>query len=65
MSEKSKKNQTIQYYDQNAADFATLARDVQRFAAHGYRAVRAAAVDMFPRTANVETVVALERRAAD
>ena len=48
-----------------SCDPATLARDVQRFAAHGYRAVRAAAVDMFPRTANVETVVALERRAAD
>ena len=29
------------------------------------RATRAAAVDMFPRTANVETVVALERPAAD
>ena len=48
-----------------SCDPATLARDVQRFAAHGYRAVRAAAVDMFPRTANVETVVALERRATD
>ena len=48
-----------------SCDPATLARDVQRFAAHGYRAVRAAAVDMCPRTANVETVVALERRTAD
>ena len=28
MSEKSKKNQTIQYYDQNAADFVENTRDV-------------------------------------
>ncbi len=41
---------------------ATLARDVKLFAAEGYGAARAAAVDMFPGTANVESVVALERR---
>ena len=40
-----------------SCDPATLARDVKRFGERGYRAVRAAAVDMFPRTANVETVV--------
>ena len=28
MSEKSKKNQTIQYYDQNAIDFVENTRDV-------------------------------------
>ena len=28
MSEKSKKNQTIQYYDQNAADFVENTRNV-------------------------------------
>ena len=44
-----------------SCDPATLARDVKRFDERGYRAVRAAAVDMFPRTANVETVVTLER----
>ena len=45
-----------------SCDPATLARDVKLFAAEGYGAVRAAAVDMFPGTANVESVVALERR---
>ena len=45
-----------------SCDPATLARDVKLFAAEGYGAVRAAAVDMFPDTANVESVVALERR---
>ena len=44
-----------------SCDPATLARDVKRFGERGYRAVRAAAVDMFPRTANVETVVLLSR----
>ena len=44
-----------------SCDPATLGRDVKRFAQHGYRAVRAAAVDLFPRTANVESVVLLER----
>ena len=45
-----------------SCDPATLARDVKLFATEGYGAVRAAAVDMFPGTANVESVVALERR---
>ena len=45
-----------------SCDPATLARDVKLFAQSGYEAVRAAAVDMFPGTANVESVVALERR---
>ena len=44
-----------------SCDPATLARDVKLFAQEGYCAVRAAAVDMFPGTANVETVVRLER----
>ena len=45
-----------------SCDPATLARDLARFAQRGYAAVRAAAVDMFPRTAHVETVVRLQRR---
>lgn len=40
---------------------ATQARDLKRFAEAGYRAVRAVAVDMFPRTSHVETVVLLRR----
>ena len=44
-----------------SCDPATLARDVKLFAQEGYRAVRAAAVDMFPGTANIESVVRLER----
>ena len=44
-----------------SCDPATLARDVKLFAQAGYAAVRAAAVDMFPGTANVETVARLER----
>ena len=44
-----------------SCDPATLGRDVKRFGEYGYRAVRAAAVDLFPRTANVESVVLLER----
>ena len=44
-----------------SCDPATLARDVKLFAQEGYAAVRAAAVDMFPGTANVETVARLER----
>ena len=44
-----------------SCDPATLGRDVQRFAALGYRADRAAAVDMFPGTRHVETVVRLLR----
>ena len=48
-----------------SCDPATLGRDVKRFSALGYRAVRAAAVDMFPRTAHVETVVSLVRKTPD
>ncbi len=44
-----------------SCDPATLARDVKRFAQQGYAARRAAAVDLFPRTAHVESVVLLER----
>ena len=43
-----------------SCDPATLARDVKLFAQSGYEAVRAAAVDMFPGTANIESVVRLE-----
>ena len=48
-----------------SCDPATLARDVKLFAQEGYAAVRAAAVDMFPGTANVETVVLLSHKKAD
>ena len=48
-----------------SCDPATLARDVKLFAQAGYEAVRAAAVDMFPGTANVETVVLLSHKKAD
>ncbi len=44
-----------------SCDPATLGRDVKLFAGYGYRAVRAAAVDMFPGTAHVETCVKLLR----
>ena len=40
---------------------ATLARDVKLLAQEGYRAIRAAAVDMFPGTANVETICLLSK----
>ena len=48
-----------------SCDPATLARDVARFAPLGYRPVRACAVDLFPGTANVETVVLLSHKKAD
>jgi len=44
-----------------SCDPATLGRDVKLFAAHGYVAKRACAVDLFPRTSHVETVVLLSR----
>lgn len=44
-----------------SCDPGTLARDVARFKGLGYRAVRAAAADLFPRTRHVETVVLLQR----
>jgi len=44
-----------------SCDPATLARDLKLFAERGYTAVRAEAVDMFPRTAHVECVVLITR----
>ena len=44
-----------------SCDVATQARDLRRFAESGYVAREAVAVDMFPRTAHVETVVLLTR----
>ena len=44
-----------------SCDPATLARDVARFAPLGYTAVKAEAVDLFPRTAHIETVCLLTR----
>ena len=40
----------------------SLVRDLETFLACGYRVERAAAVDQFPWTANVETVVLLSHR---
>jgi len=39
----------------------SLLRDLKEFTAAGYRINRAAAVDLFPATGNVETIVLLER----
>lgn len=44
-----------------SCDPATLGRDIKIFAGFGYKAVRAVAVDMFPATCHVETVVLLQR----
>ncbi len=44
-----------------SCDPGTLGRDVARFREQGYAARKAVAVDMFPRTAHVETVCLLER----
>ena len=44
-----------------SCDPATLGRDVKRFGELGYRCTRAAAVDLFPRTAHVETVALLSK----
>ena len=47
-----------------SCDPATLARDVKLFSVHGYQAVKAEAVDMFPRTQHVETVCLLAKSPA-
>ena len=48
-----------------SCDPATLGRDVKIFREFGYEAKRAAAVDMFPGTAHVETVVLLSKGQID
>ncbi len=48
-----------------SCDPATLARDIKRFGELGYPAVKAQAVDLFPRTAHVETVVLLSKGEVD
>ena len=48
-----------------SCDPATLARDVKRFRALGYQAEQAQAVDLFPRTQHVETVVLLSKGEID
>lgn len=48
-----------------SCDPATLARDIARLRPLGYEADRALAVDMFPRTAHVETVVLLSKGEID
>ena len=48
-----------------SCDPATLARDLRRFAEKGYAAQKAVAVDMFPRTCHVETVVLLSKGEVD
>ena len=44
-----------------SCDPATLGRDVKIFEGFGYKAVRACAVDMFPGTRHVESVVLLQK----
>jgi 23S rRNA (uracil1939-C5)-methyltransferase len=44
-----------------SCDPATLARDVERLVALGYRALWAQPIDAMPQTAHIETVVALTR----
>ncbi|HEU5055190.1 MAG TPA: hypothetical protein VFU21_01635, partial [Kofleriaceae bacterium] len=46
-----------------SCDPATLARDLDRLAEIGYRAVLAEPIDLMPQTSHVEVVVALELRA--
>ena len=44
-----------------SCDCATLARDIRLFAEHGYRTQSVTPLDMFPRTAHVETVALMTR----
>ena len=48
-----------------SCDPATLGRDVKIFAGFGYRSDRACAVDLFPGTRHVETVVLLSKLRAE
>ena len=48
-----------------SCDPATLARDLKYFAEHGYETREVTPVDMFPRTAHVESVVLLRRKNID
>lgn len=48
-----------------SCDPGTLGRDVKRFAGRDYTLKKAVAVDMFPRTAHVETVVLLSHKKPD
>ena len=48
-----------------SCDPGTLGRDVKRFAGRGYTLKKAVAMDMFPRTAHVETVVLLSKGEVD
>ena len=48
-----------------SCDPATLARDAARFKERGWQVERLTAVDMFPRTANVETVALLSHKKPD
>ena len=45
-----------------SCDPATLARDVKELREQGYELCRVRAVDMFPHTVHVETVVLLQRK---
>ena len=45
-----------------SCDPATLARDINRLSNLGYHPVKAQGVDLFPRTAHVETVALLEQK---
>ncbi len=44
-----------------SCDPATLARDLKRFAEQGYKAQKAVATDLFPRTSHCEVVTLLQR----
>lgn len=48
-----------------SCDVATLARDIAQFTKNGYTLIEYTPVDMFPRTAHVETVALLSRQKVD